>query len=113
MPNHTKIAKSSKGLWAFIGILVILTPLGLLASGAAWGEWSSKELQSILGYVPEGLKRLESLWQYSFLSDYGLPGWESPFMTSLGYILSGVIGVGMIVFVTFLMSRFFPADRRS
>jgi cobalt/nickel transport system permease protein len=113
MPNQMKMARSSKGLWAFIGILVILTPLGLLASGAAWGEWSSKELQSILGYVPEGLKRLESIWRYAFLGDYGLPGWESPFMTALGYILSGVVGVGMIVVVTFLMSRFFPADRRS
>ncbi len=113
VPEVMKKARSSRGLWAFIGILIILTPLGLLASGVAWGEWSSEELQSILGYVPEGLKRLGNIWQYTFLADYNLPGWDSPFMTALGYILSGFVGVGVIVFVTFLMSRFFPADRRS
>jgi cobalt/nickel transport system permease protein len=112
VPEVMKKARSLKGLWAFIGILIILTPLGLLASGVAWGEWSSKELQSILGYVPEGLKRLEGIWQYTFMADYNLPGWNTPFMTALGYILSGFIGVGIIVSIAFLASRFLPADRR-
>jgi cobalt/nickel transport system permease protein len=113
VPEGMKTARSSKKLWACIGILVILTPLGLLASGAAWGEWSSEQLQSILGYVPEGLKKLEGIWQYTLMSDYNFSGWNTPFMTGLGYILSAFVGVGVIVFVAFLASRFLPADRRS
>jgi cobalt/nickel transport system permease protein len=113
MREGTKMARSSKGWWALIGILIILTPLGLIASGVAWGEWSSEELQSLLGYVPEGLKRLEGIWQYTFMADYNLPGWHTPFMTALGYILSGFIGVGVIVSIAFLASRFLSADRKS
>jgi cobalt/nickel transport system permease protein len=113
MPVTTRTARSSRGLWAFIGIIVILTPLGLLASGTTWGEWSSDELQSLLGFVPEGLKRLGGIWRYSFMADYNLPGWDSPLMAAMGYILSALVGVGVIVFVTFIMSRFISADRKS
>jgi hypothetical protein len=113
MREGTRMARSSKGWWALIGILIILTPLGLIASGVAWGEWSSEELQSLLGYVPKGLKRLEGIWQYTFMADYNLPGWHTPFMMALGYILSGFIGVGVIVSIAFLASRFLSADRKS
>lgn len=113
MPATVKAAKSSKKLWAFIGIMVVLTPLGLLASGVTWGEWSSEELKSILGYIPQELRRLESIWQHSLMADYKLPGWDSSFMTALGYILSAIVGVGIIVGIAFLMSRFFPADGKS
>jgi len=113
VPATMRTTRSSKGLWAFIVILVILTPLGLLASGTAWGEWSSDGLHSLLGFVPEGLKRLEGIWQYSFMADYNLPGWDSPLMAAMGYILSALVGVGVIVFVTFIMSRFISADRKS
>jgi len=111
-PAGGRVTGNWKGLWVGLGILILLTPLGLIASGTAWGEWASKELQSILGYAPEGLKKLEGLWP-SLIADYNLPGWDSPFMSALGYILSAVIGVGLIVLITFLTSRFLPAERRS
>jgi hypothetical protein len=47
------------------------------------------------------------------MADYNLPGWHTPFMTALGYILSGFIGVGVIVSIAFLASRFLSADRKS
>ncbi len=97
-------------LWIGLGILVILTPLGLIASGTAWGEWASDELHTLLGFVPSGLNGLEGLWP-SLMSDYNLPGWESPLMSALGYIGSAVIGVGAIVALSFLVSRFLPAER--
>src|ERR1700677_3933957 len=32
-------ARSLRPLWAGLGSLMILTPLGILAAGSAWGEW--------------------------------------------------------------------------
>src|SRR4030067_2963014 len=49
-------------LWVGLGLVALLTPIGLLASGTAWGEWGSKQLQDMLGFVPQGLERLENLW---------------------------------------------------
>lgn len=101
-----------KWLWAGLGILMLLTPLGLIASGTAWGEWASEELKSILGYAPEGLKNLEGLWS-GLLPDYGLPGWKGPLLTGLIYIFSALIGVGLITAIVFLISRLLPAEGKN
>ena len=53
--------------WLVLGGLLLLTPLGLLAPGTAWSEWSSTELRAHhLGFVPQGLSRLESIWRGVF-----------------------------------------------
>jgi cobalt/nickel transport system permease protein len=107
-----RVQKGLKWLWIGIGVLILLTPLGLIASGTAWGEWSSEELLALLGYVPEGLKDLEGLWP-SFFTDYNFPGWDNPFMAAAGYIFSALIGVSLIIAIAFLISRFLPAEGRS
>jgi len=44
-------------LWGALGVAVIATPLGLLASGTAWGEWGIDELQNMgLGFIPQDYK---------------------------------------------------------
>jgi len=103
--------KTATKLWIGLTVLILLTPLGLLAGGTAWGEWASEELRQLLGYVPEGLARLEGIWK-SLLPDYSIPGWESPLKSSLGYILSAAIGVGAVVAATFLLGRFFSSGGR-
>ena len=35
--------------------LVAATPLGLLAAGDAWGEWSTETLAALVGYTPSGM----------------------------------------------------------
>ena len=35
---------SLQRLWVAIAVLMLLTPLGILAAGTAWGEWSPAEL---------------------------------------------------------------------
>ncbi|HXH69826.1 MAG TPA: cobalt transporter CbiM, partial [Pyrinomonadaceae bacterium] len=35
--------RSTKALWIGLAALMILTPLGLLAAGTAWGEWSVED----------------------------------------------------------------------
>ncbi|KCZ73547.1 hypothetical protein ANME2D_00617 [Candidatus Methanoperedens nitroreducens] len=98
--------KTMKKLWIGIAILIALTPLGLLASGMAWGEWSSEELQEMLGYVPDGINKGENLWQ-SLFPGYSISGLEDSFLQSgIGYILSAVIGIGLIYLVTIALGKF-------
>ncbi|MFA6451664.1 MAG: cobalt transporter CbiM, partial [bacterium] len=46
--------RSSRRLWAGLGALILLSPVGLIASGTAWGEWAADEIHSKLGFVPSG-----------------------------------------------------------
>jgi cobalt/nickel transport system permease protein len=77
-------------LWQGLAILLIATPLGIIAAGSAWGEWKPQDFK--MG-APRGLTRLSSLWNAP------LPGYAPSFIgnASLGYILSAIAGVALIV----------------
>ena len=84
-------------------LLIILAPLGLLAVGETFGEWSVEEVEEKLGFVPPGLEQLSSLWGAP-LPDYAIPGsGDSMTVSAAAYILSAVIGVaicgGLLYFV--------------
>ncbi|OGQ43795.1 MAG: hypothetical protein A3A85_00740, partial [Deltaproteobacteria bacterium RIFCSPLOWO2_01_FULL_42_9] len=96
-PAHNPL----KPLWIALIILIILTPLGLLAKGTAWGEWASEELKSILGYAPAGLQRLEGLWT-SIMPGYNIPGFDSPMKSTLGYVVSAALGSALIVLTIYI-----------
>ena len=86
-----------------LGLLIILAPLGLLAVGETFGEWSLEEVQEKLGFVPPGLEQLSSLWSAP-LPDYAFPGGgESMTVSAVAYIISGILGVlicgGLLYFV--------------
>ena len=93
-----------------LGALVVATPLGLLAEGDAWGEWGIEDLAQAVGYAPSAMA---GGWEWSALMpDYAigaLPAW-------LGYILSAVIGVALLVIVFRLIAATMKApvdfDRR-
>jgi cobalt/nickel transport system permease protein len=89
-------AKSLRWLWAGIGGLILLTPLGALAPGTAWGEWGSDELDSLVGYVPANLEKLGGLWKAA-LPDYATPGVSN---TLLGYVIAAIVGTALVVGVT-------------
>ena len=84
-------------IFILLGALVAAVPLGLLAEGTAWGEWGADEIAETvsggkaLGYTPAGM---EGGFNFSALfPDYsmaGLPDW-------VGYILSAVIGVAIVI----------------
>jgi hypothetical protein len=97
--------KDYRKLWAGLLFLVILSPLGLLAQGTAFGEWSADDLQQMLGFVPAGLAHDAGLWQYSPLPDYGLAGVNSTLGSIMGYLLSAVIGIVLIVGIVYLFSK--------
>ncbi|MFA5801104.1 MAG: cobalt transporter CbiM [Thermoleophilia bacterium] len=56
-----------------IVLLLVCTPLGLLATGTAWGEWGTEEIGNEIGYVPEGMEKFARRWE-GFLPEYAFPG---------------------------------------
>ena len=91
-------------LYILMAVLIALTPLGLLATGTAWGEWGADEIASLvsggteLGYTPSGM--LNGFELSAIFPDYsiaGLPEWS-------GYILSAVVGVALLVIVFKILS---------
>ena len=84
--------------WAFVGLgaLVVLTPLGLLAPGGAFGEDAPANLdlgKYNLRAVPAGLARWSSFWDHSLLGGYGFQNGEHP---NIAYIVSAVVGLAVI-----------------
>jgi len=96
-PTATRLPR-----WAWGGLigLIILTPMGLLAPGTAWGEWGRGELEKLgLGYIPTGFDQWSNLWNAP-LSGYDLPAMNNP---TIGYVLSAVLGVGLVILVFFAL----------
>jgi len=91
----SNVWKRLRTVWVVVGGLVLITPIGLLAPGTAWGEWASSQFRGLgLGFVPEGVQRWEGLWKGVF-HDYSIPGIGQ----NTGYVLSAAIGVLLIVLV--------------
>jgi cobalt/nickel transport system permease protein len=83
-------------LWAGFAVLVLLTPIGVLAPGTAWGEWGVEELRSTLGFVPQGLDRFGGLWTAA-IPDYAPAFIRNPL---LGYLVAAIIGAAIVIGVT-------------
>jgi len=89
----------TKPLFALIVAFICLSPLGLLASGTAWGEWGADQIRgvasggSVLGYVPQGMKNGFSYG--ALMQDYGLKGMPD----IVGYLLSAIAGAAILVII--------------
>lgn len=92
--------RSLRSLWIAVAALVVLTPLGILAAGKAWGEWKPRDFS----HPPRGLEALSDLWRAP-LADYAPSFVRSE---SVGYLLSAVMGVGLI-FLLVWCARWFLA----
>ncbi|MGB9700832.1 MAG: PDGLE domain-containing protein [Thermodesulfobacteriota bacterium] len=106
-----------KKLWLGLVIMALLTPLGLILpelfeAGEAWGEWGIESLEKLLGYIPEGLKKMSELWKAP-IPDY-IFGYEEANLTKqvIFYLISGLIGVVMVGGVVYLISRFWIKHER-
>jgi len=97
-------------LWIALALLLALTPLGVLAGGAAWGEWGVRDFSQAAArqriaaasanlapppQAPQGLERLYSVWTAPF------PQYAPSFIRrpALGYMLSAMFGSGIILLV--------------
>jgi cobalt/nickel transport system permease protein len=110
-------ARSLPALWIAIAALMLATPLGILAAGTAWGEWSPAQLaksppiaQDINSpqSVPTGLQRLSNLWTAPF------PAYAPSFVRSrgFGYLLSAMFGVGFLLAVSLVLRLLLLRHRR-
>lgn len=91
-------------VFVLIAMLIVATPLGLLATGTAWGEWGADEIANTvtngaaLGYTPQGLA---NGWSLSVLMpDYSLSGMNEV----ISYVLSAIIGVALLIIIFKLIS---------
>jgi hypothetical protein len=105
------MTRFQKKLWIGILIMALFTPLGVLLpekfkAEEAWGEWGIEKLEKLLGYVPEGLRKLADLWKAP-IPDYNFGGdGASMTLQVVSYIASGLLGIGVGAFVVYLVSRF-------
>lgn len=97
--------KTLKILVVALAVLVVCVPIGLIATGTAFGEWGTDELQEAVGYVPAGLQSLSDVWQAP-LPDYDLPGGHDTLPTQTpGYYLSAILGVLVCAGVAYGVAR--------
>ena len=93
-----------KKYWYAIIALIIFAPIGLLAQGTAFGEWSGGDLKAKLGFIPDGMVRLGGVWK-ALLPDYSIPGFGSNFFnSSLGYIFCAIVALVIILIATGIIS---------
>ena len=96
--------QKTKAVYGLIAALICMTPLGLLATGTAWGEWGADEIKDVmtggnaLGYTPEGIENGFSF--ESLFPDYSVTGLPE----IAGYILSAVAGVAIAIILFKVMS---------
>ena len=103
-------------LWIALALLLALTPLGVLAGGAAWGEWGVRDFSQAAARqkiaaasshvappsrAPQGLERLYSVWTAPF------PQYAPSFVRqpALGHLLSAMFGSGIIILVFLIVSE--------
>ena len=111
-------ANSLRRLWLAIAALMLLTPLGIIAAGSAWGEWSPTPVEHAASNapaadasapaVPLGVERLSKLWTAPF------PAYAPGFVRSrrFGYLLSAMFGVGLLLCISLLAQVVFERHRR-
>lgn len=86
-------------LWLALAALIILSPLGLLATGSAWGEWAVEEVADLVGFEPAGMAATQSL--PAPLPEYSIPGLDP----TMGYIISAALGILLTVVVIWVIGR--------
>jgi cobalt/nickel transport system permease protein len=91
-------------VYALVAVLIAAVPLGLLATGTAWGEWGADEIAEIaetgspLGYTPQGMAD-------GFSLDVLMPDYTLGEMSEVAaYILSAVIGAALLIIIFKLIS---------
>ena len=102
--------EKGKAVYGLIAALILLTPLGLLATGTAWGEWGADEIKEVVsngsarGVIPEGMKNGISF--EAIMPDYSVAGIPE----AVGYILSAVAGVAVLLILFKIISSFKKTD---
>lgn len=95
----------------FMTILVLLSPLGLLAPGGAFGEDAPGGLDlNRLGVssIPSGLDKYNGFWSHTLLGGYGLGNGDH---ANVGYILSAIVGILVVGLGVYILGAIFKGLR--
>jgi len=96
--------KRTPAVYALIALLICLVPVGLLAAGAAWGEWGADEIAEVvtgglsLGYVPAGLQNGFSFT--AIMPDYTIEGIPE----AAAYVLCALFGAAISIILFRLLA---------
>ncbi|HEX8080147.1 MAG TPA: cobalt transporter CbiM [Jatrophihabitans sp.] len=96
-----------------IVVMVLLTPLGLLAPGGAFGEEAPQDLKLTelnLSTVPTGLQKYNGFWEHTPIPGYDFTDDKHPV---IGYLISAAIGVAVIAVLLFLIAHLIQWISRS
>ena len=107
---ETTGARRWRPLWITLAVLVVLSPIGLLAPGTAWGEWGAEEITA-LGFpsIPSGMAKLSTLWSAP-VPDYDLSAIGN---SSVAYILSAITGIIVVSIVVWLFILLATTGKKS
>lgn len=89
----------------FVALMVVLTPLGLLAPGGAFGEDAPQDLDLAklgLSAIPEGMNQYAGFWSHTLLGDYGFGSGDN---AALAYWVSAALGIVVVGGAIYLMGR--------
>ena len=127
LPADADVSQSSpkrslRRLWITVALLMLLTPVAILAAGTAWGEWSAAQFSTAHGRseiasssqnhplpdsTPAGLQRLSTVWTAP------IPAYAPPFVKSagFGYLLSAAFGVGILMLFSAVAQAYLQRER--
>jgi len=107
-----------KKMWLGLAVLALISPIGIILpekfkAGSAWGEWGAEEIEKMLGFVPQGMKKIADFWKAP-LPDYSFKGWEEKglAMNSLAYIIAAIVGIAIVAGVVILLGKMATKDRQ-
>jgi cobalt/nickel transport system permease protein len=104
-PTGPKAPFRLKPFIIWLLLMLLFVPLGLVATGTAWGEWTPAEIGDELGFVPAGLERFSGVWG-GILPDYLAAGrGESFWAAAAGYLFSAALGLATVAGVTYVAVR--------
>jgi cobalt/nickel transport system permease protein len=101
-----------RGALVALAVMALLTPLGLLAPGGAFGEASPANLdlhRYHLAAVPLGLARYAGVWHAALFHGYDFAGDAHPVV---GYLVSAAVGLFALAAVAFAALALSTALRR-
>jgi cobalt/nickel transport system permease protein len=99
-PDDGAVAEPRRLGWrwglALLGVMAVLTPLGLIAPGGAFGESSPNKLdlkKYHLDAVPSGLRHYAGFWHHALFKGYDFSNDQHPVV---GYLVSAAVGLLVI-----------------
>ena len=119
----TREKRPIRRLWIALAAALVLTPLGIIAVGGAWGEWRASSFSDSAGraqvaavsgdrappsQAPSGLEKLSTLWKAPF-ADYAPRFIANAY---LAYFVAALIGVALILVCVTLLRVFIRRRRR-